>query len=503
VRCSREMFAKVNPPVGWMRPCNESLRTDLFLFQSMRGEAPVRHSIRGRRAGAWGTRQQHYTRGVLFLLTVMAMITALGCKSKSNRLVAEAGPDQTVVVGQTVHLEGHGSSAAGGEPLRFQWTGLTGPAGSHTALTDAATATPSFVADQAGTYVVQLVVVAGGQASAPSIVRITAVPPPATVRNLFHTGTTPVTTYTLISPLTPQDTLPPRLPGVGLSEEPAVGANLLGSVLVFPKFDIRSGASTQLRITDTSQGPRGGTSAFARLNFVCPGTKADPFCDVLDIDISFTYHRTVVIDVATELPPCDRGFIIVFAEGANGNPVSYNHLTGSYHITSGTGPSARAEAANAIAIQSLQPAGTVLGAANANTGGLDLTFSTTSGADYAALPAALHSDFRAVTATSRTILTLLTLNIISGADNPTARVNVHFWNTQEVPFSASHEFVCWDQVSLDQIDRHFTAVGLGTGNGALRITPSSNCPASRSCPPLFFYNAAVLGILYETGSPVE
>src|SRR5262245_17939709 len=109
----------------------------------------------------------------------MAMITALGCKSNrpvANRLVAEAGPAQTVVVGQTVHLEGHGSSATGGEPLRFQWTVLTVPAGSHAALTDAATATPSFVADQVGTYGVQLVVMAGGQASAPSIVRITAVP---------------------------------------------------------------------------------------------------------------------------------------------------------------------------------------------------------------------------------------------------------------------------------------------------------------------------------------
>src|SRR4029434_1780583 len=47
---------------------------------------------------------------------------------------------------ERLQWEGHGSSAAGGEPLRFQWTGLTGPAGSHTALTDAATATPSFVA---------------------------------------------------------------------------------------------------------------------------------------------------------------------------------------------------------------------------------------------------------------------------------------------------------------------------------------------------------------------
>ena len=42
--------------------------------------------------------------------------------------VADAGPDQTVFVGDTVQLDGSGSSDVDNDPLTFQWSFTTFPA---------------------------------------------------------------------------------------------------------------------------------------------------------------------------------------------------------------------------------------------------------------------------------------------------------------------------------------------------------------------------------------
>ena len=81
-------------------------------------------------------------------------------------LAADAGPDQTVVAGQAVTLDGTGST--GDDPLGYAWT-LTGAA-----LSDAAAATPSFCAAAPGAYAATLVVSAGGTSSAPDAVTVTA-----------------------------------------------------------------------------------------------------------------------------------------------------------------------------------------------------------------------------------------------------------------------------------------------------------------------------------------
>ena len=86
---------------------------------------------------------------------------------------ADAGPNQTVFVGETVQLDGSGSSDPDGDPLTFDWT-ITKPAGSTAVLSDPALVNPTFVTDVAGEYVVQLIVHDNTAGSDPDQVSITA-----------------------------------------------------------------------------------------------------------------------------------------------------------------------------------------------------------------------------------------------------------------------------------------------------------------------------------------
>src|SRR5215831_15123022 len=86
--------------------------------------------------------------------------------------VAHAGPNQTVVAGTTVHLDGSKSSDVDGDPLTFHWTFMATPAGSHAVLSDATAVQPTFEADRVGTYVVQLIVNDGTFDSTPTTVAI-------------------------------------------------------------------------------------------------------------------------------------------------------------------------------------------------------------------------------------------------------------------------------------------------------------------------------------------
>jgi hypothetical protein len=74
--------------------------------------------------------------------------------------VAHAGLDQTLRAGATVSLNGALSDDdnTASSALGYSWSFVSKPAGSAAVLNDASIASPSFVADQAGTYILQLVV---------------------------------------------------------------------------------------------------------------------------------------------------------------------------------------------------------------------------------------------------------------------------------------------------------------------------------------------------------
>ncbi len=76
---------------------------------------------------------------------------------------ADAGADQAVAVGAIVTLDGSGSLDPANRSLSFAWAFVSTPAGSEAMISGAAQVSASFVADRAGTYVVELAVSAGGQ----------------------------------------------------------------------------------------------------------------------------------------------------------------------------------------------------------------------------------------------------------------------------------------------------------------------------------------------------
>jgi len=97
---------------------------------------------------------------------------------------AVAGPDQAIHAGQTVQLDGTNSldDNTPTASLQFNWTITTKPSGSVAVLSDTASPSPTFIADQIGAYVVQLVVTDSiGQKSKPAQVTIssTNIPPTA------------------------------------------------------------------------------------------------------------------------------------------------------------------------------------------------------------------------------------------------------------------------------------------------------------------------------------
>ena len=89
---------------------------------------------------------------------------------------ANAGPDQLVSLGQTVRLDGGGSTDANGDAVSYSWSLVSVPAGSGATLTNASIVNPAFVADLFGTYVAQLIVSDGTLAGAPDTVSISVRP---------------------------------------------------------------------------------------------------------------------------------------------------------------------------------------------------------------------------------------------------------------------------------------------------------------------------------------
>jgi len=292
-----------------------------------------------------------------------------------------------------------------------------------------------------------------------------------------------------------------------------------GSLLVFPLFDAATGHVTQIRVTDTNDGPFGTASVRLHYNVVCAGTKAGAPCSARNFTRLITYHGTVVINIPTDVAvptgcPDMQGFVVVWATGTGAatapgsvaglnKPISYNNLIGSAHVTSGT-PAVTADAQTGISFQSPMAPGTVLGGFPANRA---LQF----GIDYSAPAETLFTDFRALPVPPvppapptpiSSDLVLVALDINAGNENPPTQVTVEFWDDLENPYSTEIEFICWVRIPLTKIDPFFDAALLGRPYGSLRLATQANCPISGFCPPIPLYQPAILGAILENyGTP--
>ena len=93
---------------------------------------------------------------------------------------AVIGPGQVALVGETVQLDGSGSSDPEGDALSYEWS-VTSPEGSVSTLTGAM---PSFTVNADGTHVVQLIVNDGQFDSAPATVGVLGADPALRVLEL-------------------------------------------------------------------------------------------------------------------------------------------------------------------------------------------------------------------------------------------------------------------------------------------------------------------------------
>ncbi len=105
-----------------------------------------------------------------------AIVTVTITTSTANAApLANAGADQSVVVGSVVTLDGNTSSDANGDLLTYGWVITSKPGGSNAVLSSTTAVKPTFTADVVGTYVFNLIVNDGKVSSSSSTVNVVSI----------------------------------------------------------------------------------------------------------------------------------------------------------------------------------------------------------------------------------------------------------------------------------------------------------------------------------------
>ena len=112
--------------------------------------------------------------------------------NETDELSAHAGPDQNVVTGSQVALDGSGSSGFDGTP-GYSWMFLSRPIGSTALLANANTAMPSFTPDVDGGYTIQLMVSDASGGNDADTVSVTSFTPLDSAIDTFN-GSNPLLT---------------------------------------------------------------------------------------------------------------------------------------------------------------------------------------------------------------------------------------------------------------------------------------------------------------------
>lgn len=129
------------------------------------------------------------------LTAVMALFAACGSSNfewfpEANKApVANAGANQSVVVGAVVTLDGSASSDANDDKLTYSWSFTSRPTDSTATLSGTTTVSPTFTADKAGNYVLSLIVNDGEVNSTAASVTVTATATTSNTAPVANAGT--------------------------------------------------------------------------------------------------------------------------------------------------------------------------------------------------------------------------------------------------------------------------------------------------------------------------
>jgi hypothetical protein len=265
-----------------------------------------------------------------------------------------------------------------------------------------------------------------------------------------------------------------------------------GSVIVFPKF-----------IKGTVALPEGGTASVTELEIgvVCPKGVICPehepvkirfhwvcgtgefdlagsfICKETDFDVTATVWEKIVLvpngsfaGVSTKtvpVAPCFNGYLIGWViNPANDQPIKFDGLVGDAVLRE-TG--AAAASYSAIPIQA-DPA-LANGAAVATNGTGALMFDGAPG-HYLAVTGQVIGDVRYTNLTTPpnfndSVLTLLTLDVKSNRPNNPVFVDLDFFGGNpstignENQVSTSTEFICWEEIPIEEIDSNLTTTLMG------------------------------------------
>ena len=279
-----------------------------------------------------------------------------------------------------------------------------------------------------------------------------------------------------------------------------------GSVLVFPKFirgtffdainpvtpagTGRITARTELEISvrcpdGATCGPKQPVTL--RAHWVCPGCTESSFDLTTTVGGSLYFNPegvTALGGVVTAevypnnatttipVPPCPRGYLIVWATDGSGNAIKFDGLIGDAVLRDGsTGQEYQsARSYNAISIQA--------GDGVVNTGDpTDLNGDSNldfDGNEYQAISGRIFGTVRyenpgaTITGNAFTVwgvvqtdLTLLTLDVASNRPNPLTSVGLNFYTTGEDLNDAGTSFYCWSEQRLTDINAGFTEQRMG------------------------------------------
>lgn len=154
-------------------------------------------TISGTEQSNWATNNPNIARTGLDANSAPINGTPKARNSATNtEPIANAGPDQTALIGGTVQLDGSASSDPDGDPLGYNWIFVQKPIESTAVLSSSNITCPTFVVDLAGDYVVELVVVDNYAGTSSDQITLTAQAPP--VAEFIYTTDSP-TTWDVIS----------------------------------------------------------------------------------------------------------------------------------------------------------------------------------------------------------------------------------------------------------------------------------------------------------------